>query len=280
MPFGLTSTTWPFAVIRPAMSDGSPPRTRLTASEDEEGCAKLVCSPAPTEKLRQSMTARLLDWLTSSREGLVCTIWALPPTTTPPCGLAKAAAVNPAAKTNSAAAAALASRGQRVDAPITQFPHTNGAAEIRSGRSDQSIPFKKSSTQIGMPRASRPIEALIQPMRHNDPSWLDGLPETVLKSAGKTLATVSPADFAGRDRSGTGGWHGAQRCIAARLYPDPGDRHRRRAETLCRPGRAARGQPRDRRPPLFARLGRVRPPQHRAAPGRHARHGLCRLQGG
>src|SRR5262249_13937368 len=64
---------------------------RLSAMAEEEGCAKLIPSPAPRLKLLQSITARWLDWFTVTWFAPE-TMLAVPPLTTPPCGNAYASA--------------------------------------------------------------------------------------------------------------------------------------------------------------------------------------------
>ena len=67
MPFGLMRNTVPCAVSRPRIADISGPLTRFSFALAADGCLKSTCPPAPTLKLRQSMTARCEDWMTSRR---------------------------------------------------------------------------------------------------------------------------------------------------------------------------------------------------------------------
>ena len=64
MPFGLSSTTCPLAVIWPKMAEGSGPSTRLSVIELLLGCWKRTVSPAATLNERQSMAARALPCCT------------------------------------------------------------------------------------------------------------------------------------------------------------------------------------------------------------------------
>src|SRR5208282_1127733 len=90
MPLGLISTTCPFAVIRPAITEGSPGATRFSVTELVAGCWKFVCSLGAMLKLCQSIAARLVDWTMSSWVGLAWVIVAEPAVICPPLGLAKA----------------------------------------------------------------------------------------------------------------------------------------------------------------------------------------------
>ncbi len=49
MPFGLTSSTVPGALIVPAMLDGVEPSTRLSVADEEFAWLKLTVPPWPTE---------------------------------------------------------------------------------------------------------------------------------------------------------------------------------------------------------------------------------------
>src|SRR5215472_6895571 len=89
MPLWLTSTIRPLASIWPAMTEGSPPVTRLSVTEVAEGCRKTVVSPGAMLKLCQLMTAEPDDWLIWVRFAF-CVIVAVPATTEPPAGLAAA----------------------------------------------------------------------------------------------------------------------------------------------------------------------------------------------
>ena len=58
MPFGLTSSTVPGAVIAPAMVEDVVPVTRLSVAAELLGWLKFTRLPAPTENEFQSMIAR------------------------------------------------------------------------------------------------------------------------------------------------------------------------------------------------------------------------------
>ena len=64
---------------------GSPPTTRLSVTDEAEGCMKLMRASEPRLKLFHSMAARLLLWFTFSVLPLLLRL-ALPPTTLPPEG--------------------------------------------------------------------------------------------------------------------------------------------------------------------------------------------------
>jgi hypothetical protein len=86
-PDWFTSTTWPFAVILPAICDGLGPVTRLSVIALALGWLKLTLCGLPTSKLCQLTAARGLDWLIVVLAG-VWLIAAPPATTTPPVGRA------------------------------------------------------------------------------------------------------------------------------------------------------------------------------------------------
>src|SRR6516164_1689440 len=92
IPLGLISTTCPFAVSLPAITEGSPGCTRLRVTELAAGCWKFVCSLGAMLKLCQSIAARLVDWTMSSCVGLAWVMVAEPVDTWPPFGLAEAGA--------------------------------------------------------------------------------------------------------------------------------------------------------------------------------------------
>src|SRR5688572_143285 len=94
-PFGLTSSTWPFASRRPSSVDTWPPVTRFRVADRAPGCWNSTCSPTPMPKLRQSITARSLDcWMRVC--GPAAVMLAVPARTTPSWGPASAALVIPA----------------------------------------------------------------------------------------------------------------------------------------------------------------------------------------
>ncbi len=53
--------TWPLALMRPAMADGSGPVTRLSVALVAEGCWKVTVWLRPTSNERQSIAARSVD---------------------------------------------------------------------------------------------------------------------------------------------------------------------------------------------------------------------------
>src|SRR5262245_61426851 len=62
MPFGLTSSTVPGALMVPAMVEGVEPSTRFSVADDELGWLKLTVPPCPTENDCQLMIAWLVLW--------------------------------------------------------------------------------------------------------------------------------------------------------------------------------------------------------------------------
>ena len=103
MPFGLTSSTVPGALMVPAIEDGVLPVTRLSVADDALGWLKLTVFPCPTENECQSMTARLDDWLTFTVLAFGELMLALPAATEPPVGSCPAwARVGPNVKANTA----------------------------------------------------------------------------------------------------------------------------------------------------------------------------------
>ena len=97
-PEGFTSTSCPFALMRPAMAEGSGPVTRLSVTEALLGCWKVTDWLRPTSNERQSMAARLLDWLIVVDVGALL-MAAVPATTWPPCGRAFGAGCAAAGRT-------------------------------------------------------------------------------------------------------------------------------------------------------------------------------------
>ena len=86
-PAGLTSTIWPFAVILPAICEGSAPVTRFSVIALGDGCWNWTCCLLPTSKLLQLTAARCDVWsICVSVE--VWPIVAVPATTLPPWGCA------------------------------------------------------------------------------------------------------------------------------------------------------------------------------------------------
>ena len=86
MPRGLSRKTWPLDAMRPRISDGSPPTTRLSSTELTPGCSMRSDSWAPMEKLCQLMTALSLacwisPWPACGVDTLTC-----PCATWAPCG--------------------------------------------------------------------------------------------------------------------------------------------------------------------------------------------------
>src|SRR2546421_10228618 len=61
-PFGLLRKTWPLAVMRPKMSDGLLPRTRLTVSEEALGWLKFTHALEPMVKLFQLIVPLSVTW--------------------------------------------------------------------------------------------------------------------------------------------------------------------------------------------------------------------------
>src|ERR1017187_6099089 len=92
-PFGLIRITLPFAVSVPSICDGFASLMRFRVTEEEEGWLKWVASLGAMLKDRQSITARCVDWLTSSTGPLVM-MFADPLVTVPPAGLAPAIGTN------------------------------------------------------------------------------------------------------------------------------------------------------------------------------------------
>ena len=96
-PDWLISAMPPLAVMRPAMTEGSGPVTRFSVIEVVAGCRNCTLWSRPTSKLRQSITARSVDWVMV----VVAGPWpmvAAPPTTRPPCGAAFAGSAWAAAR--------------------------------------------------------------------------------------------------------------------------------------------------------------------------------------
>ncbi len=86
-PDWFTSTTWPFASMRPAIREGSGPTTRFSVMALADGCRKSTRCWLPTSKLCQFTAARWVDWLIV----VVFAVWPMaaePATTTPPVGRA------------------------------------------------------------------------------------------------------------------------------------------------------------------------------------------------
>ena len=81
------STIWPFALILPAMADGSPEVTRFSVTDEALGCANVTLCCEPTLKVVQSIAARLLD-CEMLVDVAVVLIEAEPATTWPPVGRA------------------------------------------------------------------------------------------------------------------------------------------------------------------------------------------------
>jgi hypothetical protein len=96
-PFGLIRKTRPLALSVPKICDGfGSPMTRLSTVEVEFGWMNRVVSPEPMLNDCQLMTAFWVLWVTVTVEVPVPSIEAEPPTTCPPCGLAKAGAARTA----------------------------------------------------------------------------------------------------------------------------------------------------------------------------------------
>ncbi len=128
-PDGLTSTTLPLAVMRPAIAEGSGPTTRFSVVALALGCWKVTLCAEPTLKLCQSTAARELDCCTV----VTVVVWlmlACPATTWPPCGCAlggsgPACAGSPSTSSTAACSAVLpsnAARRPRSVAGIIAFP--------------------------------------------------------------------------------------------------------------------------------------------------------------
>jgi hypothetical protein len=84
-PLGLDKNTWPLALMRPKIWLAWVSSTRLRVTALAEGWTKLTWAWAPTLKLFQFSTARLLDWLMLR----LLPLWpmlAVPATTLPPWG--------------------------------------------------------------------------------------------------------------------------------------------------------------------------------------------------
>src|SRR5437773_10632760 len=86
MPFGLTSSTVPGALMVPAIHDGVLPVTRLSVELAALGWLKLTMPLRESENEFQLMIAWPVDWLTLSVLALGWTIVALPAVTAPPVG--------------------------------------------------------------------------------------------------------------------------------------------------------------------------------------------------
>ncbi len=71
----------------PRIVEGSPPTTRLRATELLLGCTKVTDSARPTLKLCQLIAAFWLDWWIVRASGALVML-ALPAETTPPAGMA------------------------------------------------------------------------------------------------------------------------------------------------------------------------------------------------
>ncbi len=121
-PLGLIRNTRPLAVSDPRIELASPPKTRFSVMEVVPGWLNRALSPAFSEKLRQSMIARSLCWVT--------TIWPLPSpatvadpaTTCAPSGLASAgvaSAPGSIADPRSSAPRRLRARAARFRGPST-----------------------------------------------------------------------------------------------------------------------------------------------------------------
>ncbi len=104
MPAPLTIAMPPLAMRWPAMSEGSPPNTRLRMKAPEFGWMNCVVSPAPMLKLCQLMMARSDCSTTVTVLGDGVVIVALPAATVPPAGLASAGPAKRAASPRAAAA--------------------------------------------------------------------------------------------------------------------------------------------------------------------------------
>ena len=105
-PLGFNTNTWPLALMLPRMLLRSAPVTRLSVAEVLLGWLKRTDSSAPTEKLRQLMTARSVLWLMV----VAVPLWlmlAAPRATEPPSGPAKAGPTKPSQAAATAAAKAL-----------------------------------------------------------------------------------------------------------------------------------------------------------------------------
>src|SRR5947209_18063919 len=99
MPFGLTSSTVPGALIWPAILDGVAPVTRFSVADAAFGWLKLTVPPWPTENDCQFRMARSLAWLMLRVPAFGALIVALPAATEPPVGsvCAEAEAAGPLA---------------------------------------------------------------------------------------------------------------------------------------------------------------------------------------
>src|SRR5438128_12514121 len=84
-PFGLVRKTWPLAVMRPKISDGLLPVTRLSAMAEELGWLKLTQALEPIEKLCQLRIAELVLCVTCMFDPEVEMV-AAPAATDPPVG--------------------------------------------------------------------------------------------------------------------------------------------------------------------------------------------------
>src|SRR5260221_14094472 len=92
-PLRLTRMRLPVACRCPAMTEGSGPFTRLSATEEAEGGKNTVYWLAPMLKLCQLMAARSVVCVISVRFGMAWLMLAWPETTLPPVGLALAEAM-------------------------------------------------------------------------------------------------------------------------------------------------------------------------------------------
>jgi hypothetical protein len=86
----LVNTICPFAVIRPAIADGSGPVTRFSVTALAFGWSNVTVCALPTLKLVQLTAARALDWVMVVVVGAVVML-AAPATTWPPSGRADGA---------------------------------------------------------------------------------------------------------------------------------------------------------------------------------------------
>ena len=92
-PLALIRNTLPFAVRLPMITDGSPPITRLSATEFASGWTKSTRCPRAMLKLSQLIAAALVDCATVT-EPAPLVIVALPATTLPPTGKSCACAAD------------------------------------------------------------------------------------------------------------------------------------------------------------------------------------------
>ena len=73
-PLGLLRNTWPLAVMRPKISDGLLPSTRLTVIEEALGWLKFTHAPEPIEKLAQLIVPLSVLWVICSLLSPCCVI--------------------------------------------------------------------------------------------------------------------------------------------------------------------------------------------------------------